>query len=171
MKRNMNEVDYMQMKNRCRLRTATGIALFSFYPTNIRHHSTCAIELHFCVPPMNNGNRVFLIDILHYWWLVIRGDGLIVRDIVVSVTLHPDIVIIFHVAATRVLQLTIILDSSGVLFLFLLTHVCFIVHMTFNISLLTPIDHPSTLYCTILLQPTRSRKYLSDLSSFNYGTR
>lgn len=104
----MNEVDYMQMKNRCRLRMVTGIALFSFYPTNMRHHSTCAIELHICAPLRGNGNHVFLIDTLCYGrWL-----RLIVRDIVASATLHLDIVIIFHVAATRVLQLTIILNGS-----------------------------------------------------------
>lgn len=142
-KRNMNEVDYMQMKNQCRLRTVTGIALFSFYPTNIRHHSTCAIELHFCASPMDNGNCVFLIDILYYdgWWYAM----MIVRDIVVSSPRYHN-----HFSHCRGMCAAVndnIKRLTGILLLFLLTRVCFIVPMTFNASPLTSIDHP--LQCCI----------------------
>lgn len=102
---NMNEVDYMQMKNRCMWMT-TRIAL-SFFPINVRHYSTYAIELYFSARHRWKNGQPFSFQPIHYTMMV--GDmqrcRLIVRDIVVSATLHLDIVIIFHVAARCVLQL------------------------------------------------------------------
>lgn len=93
------------MKNRCRLRMATGIALFSFYPTNMRHHSTCAIELHLLRVTDRQWEPRFLDRYIILWWLSDMRWRLIVRDISVSVTLHLDIIIIFHIPSTHVLQL------------------------------------------------------------------
>lgn len=162
---NMTEVDYMQMKNRC-MWTITRIALSSL-PTNARHHSTYAIELHFCSPPMEKWETVFFSANTLYYYTMMVGDmqrwRLIVRDIVVSMTLHLDIVIIFHVAARRVLQLmTIRWLTSEYRSYFSWRAFIFTVHMTFNVSPLTAINHALTFYCTILLWPiTRDLQEIS----------
>lgn len=158
------------MKNRCRLRTVTGIALFSFYPTNMRHHSMCNRTTFLRATGWTMGTT-FSWSI---YYIMMAGDTwwrLIVRDIAVSSPQYRN-----HFSRCRATCVAVndnIKRLTGILLLFLLTRVCFIVSMTFNASPFTSIDHPSTLYYTILLQPItiHYRKYLSDLSSYSIMVR
>lgn len=130
----MNEVDYMQMKNRCKLRTATGIALFFFYPTNTCHHSTVCNRTTFLRATDGQWEPHLLDRYITLWWPVttdcpwhswLCDSSSRYRN---HFSRCPDTCAALN---DNIRWLT------GILLLLLLTHVCFIVPVTFNASPLT----------------------------------